>query len=318
MHRLFRKRLDGAKGESEFVIALNVDIRGFSKWSLEVDSAQTALFIKKVYAKLIDQYFSEAAFFKPTGDGLLVIVKFPEDEVKEVVETVVSSAMQIVDEFADLCEDEAVINFPVPQHVGIGISRGAASRLVSGSYTLDYSGRVLNLASRLMDIARPKGVVFDSHFGIDLLPADIRDQFAAGQVYLPGVAPRIPLDIRYWPSSIEIPSMNLTPIGTPEWEHVEHTAPRKHFEGISHFALDLPSHPHDPRSLRCEVQHDEITPGGRRSQAYSRNFTIPLDYIDAAGQPEARIKVEDLMRELDAGEVKSSWPVRVKMSYRMN
>jgi class 3 adenylate cyclase len=316
VHRQFRKRLDGAKGVSEFVVAINLDIRGFSKWSLEVDSAQTALFIKKVYAKLIDRYFADAAFFKPTGDGLLVIVKFPEEEVEGVIAQVVSDAMQIVNEFEALCDDEPVINFPVPRDLGIGISRGAASRLVSGKYTLDYSGRVLNLASRLMDIARPKGVVFDSRFGIDLLPGDIQAQLTPAHVYLPGVAPHTPVEVQYWPPEIEIPPMNLAPIGEPRWEHVEHTAPSKHFGGIAHFALDLPSQPADPKTLRCEIQHDQATPSGRRSQSYTRTFTIPLEYIDAAGQPEARFRVEDLMEQLDLGKVKPTWPVRVKMSYR--
>jgi hypothetical protein len=53
MHRDFRALLDEARGISEFVFAVNVDIRGFSDWSLTVDSAQTAIFVKKIYAKLI-------------------------------------------------------------------------------------------------------------------------------------------------------------------------------------------------------------------------------------------------------------------------
>ena len=54
-------------------------------------------------------------------------------------------------------------------HSLIGISRGTVCRLVSKGKTLDYSGRVVNLASRLMDDARPSGVVFDASVGIDLL-----------------------------------------------------------------------------------------------------------------------------------------------------
>jgi class 3 adenylate cyclase len=318
MHRDFRKRLDEAKGVSEFVIAVNLDIRGFSKWSLEVDSAQTVLFIKKVYARLIDRYFADAAFFKPTGDGLLVILSFEEDRVGETVKRVVSDAMKIVTEFDGLCADEPVVNFAVPPYLGVGISRGAASRLVSGKYTLDYSGRVLNLASRLMDLARPKGVVFDSRLGVDLLSPGMKSKFASHEVYLPGVAARTPVEVQCWPPGIEIPAVNLSPIGKPKWEHVEHEAPRKKYEGVEHFALDLPSHPPDPTTLRCDVVHDQPTQSGRRSTSYTQTFEIPVEYVDAAGQPEAQFRVEDLEKELDAAEVKPNWPVRVRMSYRIS
>lgn len=317
MHRDFRKRLDGAKGVSEFVIALNLDIRGFSKWSLEVDSAQTALFIKKVYAKLIDQYFAEAAFFKPTGDGLLVIFNFDEERVGEAVREVVENARQIVVEFERLCADEPAVNFPVPPNVGIGISRGAASRLLSGRYTLDYSGRVLNLASRLMDVARPKGIVFDSRLGVELLTPEVRNSFTPHHVYLPGVAPREPIEVQCWPE-VEIPLPYLSPVGQPQWEHVEHEAPRKDFDGIEHFQLDLPNHPPDPSTLRCQVVHDQVTPTGRRSTSYVRTFTIPVEYVDAGGQAEAWFQLRDLQEELDEGGVKGTWPVTVKVSYRVS
>lgn len=318
MHRQFRKRLDGARGVSEFVIALNVDIRGFSDWSLKVDSAQTALFIKKVYAKLIDQYFSQAAFFKPTGDGLLVVLDFKEEHVRKSVRKVVSDSMKIVDEFETLCADEPAVNFDVPPYVGIGISRGAASRLVSGRLTLDYSGRVLNLASRLMDLARPRGVVFDTQLGFELLAPKTRDQFREREVYLRGVAPRTPIEIQCWPADIQLPPVCLAPIGEPQWKHVEHTVNRDELVPIEDFALDLPSHPPDLTTLTCGVEHDQVTSSGRRSEAYGTNFTIPVQYVDAAGQAEAHFKGRALASRLAEAGVGRKWPVNIKVSYRVS
>jgi len=78
MHRTFRKLLESAIGISEFIIAVNLDIRGFSSFSKEVESPSVAMFIKKVYMKLIDTYFSDASFFKSTGDGLLMIIPYTE------------------------------------------------------------------------------------------------------------------------------------------------------------------------------------------------------------------------------------------------
>lgn len=316
MHRSFRKKLDKATGVSEFVIAVNVDIRGFSNWSLSVDSAQTALFIKKVYAKLIDQYFSEASFFKPTGDGLLVILGFDEDRVDQAVQKVIGDSISIVESFSTLCEDEPVVNFPVPENVGIGISRGPASRLLSGGVTLDYSGRVLNLASRLMDLARPRGVVFDTQLGFDLLPKELKRKFRKQKVYLSGVSPRQSIEVQCWPKALQIPAVNLSPIGKPTWEHVEHSCTRDDFGGEEDFVIGLPGHPPDPRTLRCEVKHDSVTDSGKRSSAYSTTFTIPVKYLDAAGDAKACFDQKHLLEQLEEAGVGPKWPIDLKISYR--
>lgn len=54
MHRTLRKLLPDAVGESQWVVAANVDIRGFTTYSLSRDSAETALYLKKVYVSVID------------------------------------------------------------------------------------------------------------------------------------------------------------------------------------------------------------------------------------------------------------------------
>jgi class 3 adenylate cyclase len=326
MHRLFRERLDEAKGISEFVIVLNIDIRGFSDWSLEVDSAQTALFIKKIYAKLIDKYFADAAFLKPTGDGLLVVLNFDEEEVASAVTKVIQQSMEIVKSFGTLCANEPAINFAVPQNVGIGISRGAASRLISDDLTLDYSGRVLNQASRLMDIARPRGVVFDSQFGFELLPKELRGKFKRHDIYLKGVSPRTPLEVRCWPRSIKIARVNQFPIGQPQWEHIEAVVARQDLidpknDESSHegsvFSLDLPSHPPDPRTLTCEIRHDVVLADGRPSNQYFSFLEESVSYVDSAGQAQAHIDEARLAARLEKEGVGMDWPVRIKVSFRM-
>lgn len=80
MHREFKELLKDATGMSEYVIAVNLDIRGFSSFSKKVESPDVALFIKKVYSKLLDGYFPNASFFKPTGDGLLLTIPYNESK----------------------------------------------------------------------------------------------------------------------------------------------------------------------------------------------------------------------------------------------
>ncbi len=315
----FREKLDHAKGFSEFVIALNLDIRGFSEWSLRVDSAQTALYVKKVYASLIDRFFKEAAFVKPTGDGLLVVVDFEEDALGDVVNETVRNSMTIVDEFAELCAEDPIINFDVPTDVGIGISRGAASRLAADDTTLDYSGRVLNLASRLMDIARPKGVVFDSRLGVDLLADELRKEFKERSVYLKGVSPRVPVDVMCWPDAVKIQAVNRFPIGEPHWEHLEEEYTLRSLMGLNSETLhfDLAEHPPDPSTVTCTVIHDAITPGGRRSKEFDTQFEFAVVYEDAAGEPKAVLKHKHLVERLQEDGVGPSWPITLKISYRV-
>jgi class 3 adenylate cyclase len=299
------------------VIALNIDVRGFSDWSLKVDSAQTALFIKKFYAKLIDGYFTDAAFVKPTGDGLLVVLNFEENEVETAVTKVVEDSLEIVKGFATICKDEPAINYEVPKNVGMGICRGAASRLVSDGLTLDYSGRVLNHASRLMDLARPKGVVLDANLGVDLLPAKLRSRFKRRQIYLKGVSPRTPLSTHFWPRTIEPPAANLSPIGEPIWKHVEVTETRQEMVEDAGYLIDLPNHPPDPANLICRIQHDQVTASGEPSRSYFTTFNYPVHYVDSAGDPQARLMQRGLAGKLEKSGVGPDWPIKIKVSYRI-
>jgi len=207
MHREFRKLLEKATGASELVVAVNVDIRGFSSFSKTVDSLQAALFIKRVYMKLIDEYFSNQSFFKPTGDGLLIIIPYNEENLDEVLNETIISCLKVVVDFSSFCSSDPLINFNVPGKVGIGLSRGSACRLFSEDKTLDYSGSVLNIASRLMDLARPKGIVFDANLGIELLPDKVLTLFEKDDAFIKGVSEGEPIDI-YRTKNIRIPPLN--------------------------------------------------------------------------------------------------------------
>lgn len=170
MHTQVRRLLESVTGVSEFVISVNIDIRGFSSFSMMVDSSETAIFIQKVYKKIIDDYFPSAKFVKPTGDGLLIILPYKEEDLKEMVGKIVQACMTLIGDFAAFCEHDPMINFNVPKKIGIGLSRGAVCRIASKDKTLDYSGRVINLSSRLMNLARPEGIVIDGNLGSNFFP----------------------------------------------------------------------------------------------------------------------------------------------------
>lgn len=321
MHKIFRKRLDAAKGYSEQVIAVNADIRGFSDWSLSVDSAQTAQYVKRFYARTMDDFFPDAAFVKATGDGLLIVLGFEEDEVVAAVRTAVKQSLSLVAAFPTLTAGDPNLNFPTPEHLGVGLSRGPASRLSTGRTTLDYSGRVLNLASRLMDVARPKGVVFDDQLGFDLLTPSMRARFDQASIYLKGIAPREPLSVRFTKEETRIGVSHLRPLDEPEWDTFEQTFTLKEMEGSStggfHFALD--NHPSDVADLTVAARHDKVGPGGRRSPDYWTRHPLTegkdFRFEMIAGRPFVIVIMPTVATRLRKGGVRGSWPVKIEISY---
>src|SRR4051794_25266774 len=113
MHTEFEALLPGATGDSRHVIALNVDIRSFSGFSERVESVQAALYIKKFYLALLSRYFREATFFKPTGDGMLFIYAFEEDELQALSRSVIATSLKLVNDFPTILKDDRSINFAV-------------------------------------------------------------------------------------------------------------------------------------------------------------------------------------------------------------
>ena len=79
-----RDLLAEAQGKSEYVITVVADVRGFSTFSKQHESTDIAMFIKRFYMRLIDDYFSKAGFFKTKGDGLLMTFPYSESNLREV------------------------------------------------------------------------------------------------------------------------------------------------------------------------------------------------------------------------------------------
>ena len=170
MLRTLKKKLVSAEGRSEFVIAVVCDIRGFSSFSLSHESPDIAMFIKRFYMKLLTDYFDKAIFAKPTGDGLLVIFRYSETTLAQVSENVITKCFAAEAGYREMFQNDPMINFSPPGDLGFGIVRGTACCLHSGSTIIDYSGHLLNLASRLNDLARPQGIVIDGAYLMNTIP----------------------------------------------------------------------------------------------------------------------------------------------------
>jgi class 3 adenylate cyclase len=164
MHKDLRELLHSAEGRSRHVVVIFLDVRGFSSFAKIAESSDAAEFLRSVYTQILDDYFPEPEFFKLTGDGMLILYRYNRDTLTDVTNQAVETSLRLVKEFSTLCDTDPMVNFDVPGELGIGVARGAATALISGDKILDYSGRPLNLAARLMDLARPAGEYLTTGF----------------------------------------------------------------------------------------------------------------------------------------------------------
>jgi class 3 adenylate cyclase len=316
MHREFRALLDKAVGTSEYVVVLIIDVRGFSAFSTRVDSADAGLYIKKVYARIIDDFFPEASFFKPTGDGLLLTLPYTEETLDETVRQALERSFGLVQSFGTLVTDDKMITFDVPTDVGIGVARGSASCLRSGDRILDYSGRILNLSSRLMNIARPSGIVTDGSFSPELVGDDLERRLRTDHVYLPGIAEATPVEVRYSWEFTTIAARAKQPLAEYKWKTWTETRTLKQLEDSSgRFLVELQERPVDEAEIQVSSRHPRATRSGAKAAGILGVTDVPFDYSLEAGRPMVALHYNAIAATLRNTGVKGPWPVTIEIRY---
>lgn len=241
MKHKFANALVNAQGRSEFVIVVVADIRGFSRFSTVNESPNIAMFIKRFYLQMINQYFTTANFVKPTGDGLLMTFQYSESNLLAVSEKVINACLTCLYDFPTICKNDPMINFDTPQAIGFGIARGTACCLFSGKDILDYSGHLLNLASRLNDLARPSGLVIDGGFLQNVIPETSRGLFKEQPVFVRSIAEERPINVFYLDKYVQIVDTALTPLVGDNWQTIERRFTAMQFARLSkHFLVALP------------------------------------------------------------------------------
>jgi hypothetical protein len=176
----------------------------------------------------------------------------------------------------------------------------------------------LNLASRLMDLARPRGVVFDADFGPALLPEDLRGKFRQEEVFLKGVAPATGMIVYCWPDELVIPSFHLRPLGEKKWEKTVATMTRTELQRLEGTCLryQLRPAPGPDPEVFCLVSHDSVTPGGRKSARFRTTEDMAVELAHRGAQAHVEIERSTLLKYLDEARVGPTWPVRIEISYR--
>jgi class 3 adenylate cyclase len=219
LHDQLEALLPTARADNCQVVATFLDVRGFSSYAEIGDTSNVAAYLRAVYATILRRFFSDRTFFKPTGDGLLLIHELVFDKPGEwplVIQGLLERCIALVAEFPRLTVADLSVTPPVPSDIGIGMSRGSATKLNSGSVILDYTGRPLNRAARLMDKARPRGVAFyDTHPDLVLGGAHVASLFQPEAVCLRGIAESEPITI-FVTDNVVIDPRDREPINDPQ------------------------------------------------------------------------------------------------------
>lgn len=290
----FRELLNDAKGSSEFIIAVILDIRGFSSLANKVESVETAAFLRRIYIKMIDNYFSNASFVKPTGDGLLLAFPYEESSLSKVASDVLKSCFDCLSGFANLCDGDDMIDFDTPDKLGIGISKGAATKLVSNGVIIDYSGRPFNIASRLMELARPSGMVIEwKKFRQDIIPQEVLGTLSIAEVYLKGVNEDALTKVYYTKDHTIIP-IEKTEMPKIEWVTDKTTKKLSAWKTSSdRYRIHLSAQPIDETKIMAECYY--ITSANKLADMASYQNT-EFSYKNHGGTP---VVVLDIKEALD-------------------
>ncbi len=316
MHREFRKLLTDAEGISKFIIALNIDVRGFSDFSKQVDSQDVASYIKRVYMKLLDTYFQDISFAKATGDGLLIALSYTERNLSQVATKTMESCLEALRDFGSFCNDDPMVNFEVPRQLGIGMSRGSACCLISGRKVLDYSGSVLNLASRLMDFARPSGIVLDANFQATLFPKNIQQLLAEDEVYIKGIHEDSPLKILYTRDCVKIPEEAKKPLHGTEWHTEKRELTLKEIKGLEGpLVLKLARKPQSRKRIAFKITCPHVAMV-KKGFNYSHFYMFTnFKYREDAGRPVINVDMDALKDLLSEQGLNLSSVIKIEISY---
>jgi class 3 adenylate cyclase len=136
-------------------VALIYDIRGFSTAARRIPEEVFGSFITATH-ELIVPILPKASFVKNLGDGNLLLWELSEPPTADWLEALARACLTAQREYGALVARQ---NFDgvehLPRDLGFGIAFGP---VMHGD---DYYGNAVNLAARLQDCARPRGVILD-------------------------------------------------------------------------------------------------------------------------------------------------------------
>lgn len=311
-------KFKNANGRSEFVIAIVCDIRGFSSFSKDHEAPDIAMFSKRFYVKLLEEYFVDSDFAKPTGDGLLLLFRYSENNLHQVAEAVLKSCLDVVRDFPTMMKNDSMINYAVPDAVGFGIARGTAFCLYSDGEVVDYSGQTLNLASRLNDFARPHGVVIDGSFMQSVIPEVLRERFYTDMVFVRGIAEEFPRQV-FCSNDVVIPVEAKVPEKRTTLRSVDHSVNVGFVKKMPEYVtIKMPEEPSPAIPCSAKVQWVHSTANWLHPNAPEYEQWRQLNYTDVEHTAEGyfvHLRTEEIVKIIDEERLSAKAELSIKIQY---
>ncbi len=311
-------KIKNANGRSEFVIAIVCDIRGFSSFSKNHEAPDIAMFSKRFYVKLLEEYFVDTDFAKTTGDGLLLLFRYSESNLHEVAASVLRACLAVVRDFPTRMNNDSMINYSVPDAVGFGIARGTAFCLYSDDEVVDYSGQTLNLASRLNDFARPHGVVIDGSFMKSVIPEDIRETFYTDTVYVRGIAEDVPRDV-FCSNDVILPLEAKTSDRKSTLRSVDHSITAGFVKKMpENVTIKMPEEPSLATPCTAKVQWTHTTASWLHPDAPEYTQWRQLLYTDVEHTADGyfvHLKTDEIMQVIDDEHLGAKEKLTIRVQY---
>jgi len=245
----------------------------------------------------------------------MVVYEISEEDLTQRCNLVVAGALNLVAAFPRLLKEDPLINFPTPERVGIGIARGAACKLGSGDMVLDYSGRTLNLAARLMDLARPQGIVIDGDFGLDLLAPEMKEKFESSSVYLRGISPETPRNVFFSRGITIIPSSARRPLKEENWKSINWQSTGTAISAYTgKLIFELPAKPLvDPKAVAIALYYGRNVAGERAAFRTTAHCPAAIRYV--GNKAQAAVDASPLVAALEMHKSDGEWPIDLTIMY---
>ena len=267
---------------------------------------------------MLDDYFDDAEFFKLTGDGMMIVYGFDdEDSLVAKLRKAIESSRRLVEHFSTITGDDPMINFSVPPNIGVGLARGSATVIFSGDTILDFTGRPLNLAARLMDLARPSGIVFDASLGIELLEEEAQRAFGKAAVYIKGIAEEQPIDVYFLSSRTRIPEYSRLPITPPVrvTEREEKHSAKQLTEMDTDFQIGLSREPARLDDAKIHFSYPRATANGQRHPSIEETGQAKVKIERKLNRWYAIINFKAIARQAERQGCKPDWKVTSTIEY---
>lgn len=149
----------GAPAERVLASALFLDVRGFTRWSCALeqegaDPGRVTSFLQDFYQMVSHQLKGLISCVKFEGDGVMVVAEGDAQASRHLLTEQLLAVRELTREFQahPVARNEEL-------ELGGGFVHGRMVRFLTGPGAVDYVGYRVNLAARLCDRARPRGLL---------------------------------------------------------------------------------------------------------------------------------------------------------------